>query len=264
MPSSSRPSFPSIGSDLPRCSPWSGTSLRRPRRPAPSRQGPVHRPPVRYAWTRLRMSRLCHPLQTMPEPGRHSRHTKASSGRPHQARAQLLLHQVLALSPSTTSLHRRNASRSTRSRDIHSFAAGEAFLRSCTKQFGPGFSALHGNTNKTYHTTGFTSYHTTSFTSFDIGQVPLHNTASPTTYTDRCASGPLTANERGPGENKLSPPGTALYRALSDFNASALLPSPQGHTSGTKPATALVVRQGSPSHLDRQLFRQLLHRSLPR
>ena len=33
----------------------------------------------------------------MPKPRRHSRHTKLSSGRPHQLRAQLLLHQVPAL-----------------------------------------------------------------------------------------------------------------------------------------------------------------------
>ena len=52
-------------------------------------------------------------------------------------------------SPSTTSLHHRNASRSTRSQDIVR-GRGEASSRSCTKPIGPDLSVLHGNVNKTY------------------------------------------------------------------------------------------------------------------
>ena len=36
--------------------------------------------------------------------------------------------------------------------------------------------------------------HLTGFTSSAIGRAPRHNTASPTAYTGRCASGSLTAN----------------------------------------------------------------------
>ena len=53
---------------------------------------------------------------------------KASSGQPHEVRTQLLLLRP-STSPSTTSLHRRNGSRSPRSWDINSFAAGKAFSR---------------------------------------------------------------------------------------------------------------------------------------
>ena len=58
--------------------------------------------------------------------------------------------------------------------------------RSYTRPIGPDSSALHGNTNKTYNTTGFTSS--------AIGWAPPHNAASPTACTDRCASGVLNAN----------------------------------------------------------------------
>ena len=51
--------------------------------------------------------------------------TQRSPGRPQQIRAQLLLHKVPALPCHGIFLHRRNASRSARSRGINSFAAGE-------------------------------------------------------------------------------------------------------------------------------------------
>ena len=88
------------------------------------------------------------------------------------------------------------------------------FSASCKKLIGPDFLALLGNANGTYSTTGFTC--------FAIGQEPPHDTAKQTAYTARCASGPPTANFRGPGANSPSLPGTASSRALSRSAASAL------------------------------------------
>ena len=117
----------------------------------------------------------------------------------------------------------------------------------------PDLSALHSNTIKTYNTTGFT------FSA--ICRAPLHNHVRLTVDTDICASGPLTANYRGPGAKCFSVPGTASSHAPSGCNASALLPSPQGPAFGAEPGAVSVVGQGSPSRLDRQFFRQLLYRS---
>ena len=158
-------------------------------------------------------------------------------------------------SRSTTYHHRRNASRSIRSRDINSFAAGELLSPPCTKLVGPTSSALLGNTNRTYCTSGFTY--------FDIGRAPLRSTARPTAYTARSASGPHTANCRGPGPKYSSRPGTASFHAPSGFTASALQLFQAGHTSDTNPVMASVGRS-RPSHLNGQLLSRLLHRPLPR
>ena len=124
--------------------------------------------------------------------------------------------------------------------------------RSCAKPTVPDLSALHINTIKTYNTTGFTSS--------AIGREPLHNHIRPIAYTDRCVSWPLTANYCVP-EKCFSAPGTASSHAPSGCNASALLPSPQGHASGAKPGAVSVVGPGSSSRLDRQFFRRLPHRA---
>ena len=58
----------------------------------------------------------------------------------------------LTTSPSTTSHHRLNASRSNRFRDNNSFAAVVASLRYSTKLIGLGYSAPPGNARWTYKT----------------------------------------------------------------------------------------------------------------
>ena len=134
-----------------------------------------------------------------------------------------------------------NSSSSTRSRGTNSFAAGEV-SSPCTKIVAPDASALLGSTNGTYSIT--------SAKSFDIDRAPPRGTARPTVYTARCASGPHTANYRGPGAKSSPRPGTASSRATPGLAASALQLFRPVHTFGTRPAMALVVRQSRPSHLN--------------
>ena len=179
----------------------------------------------------------------MPEPRRHSRPTQAPSGRPHiNTRSTPSPQSPHPSTSRSTSLHHQNASRSTRSRGINSFAAGEVSSPSCTKLIGQNSSAFLGNTNGTYSTTGPTS--------FAIGRASLRSTARPTPYTARCASGLHTANYRGPGAKSSPRPGTASSRATPGLAASALQLFRPVHTFGTRPAMALVVRQSRPSHLN--------------
>ena len=151
-------------------------------------------------------SHLRSPLQPMPERRRHSRHTKLSSGRPHQVRAQLLLHQVPPpfhvtlddISPPAERLEVGHTSG-------HQLVCGRGGV--LTRPVGPGFSAFHGNTNKTYNTIGFTSS--------AIGRASLHKIASSTADTGRCASGPLTANCHGSwGEILITPKYSLASRTL--------------------------------------------------
>ena len=165
----------------------------------------------------------------MPEPRRYLRPTQAHSSLPHQIRAQLLLHNVPALQRhGRRHLSTPERSRSTRSRGINSFAAGEASSPSCTNPSGQDSSALRGDTNGIDSTTGPTS--------FAIGRALLRSTARSTAYTARCGSGPHTANYRGPGAKSSSRPATDSSRAASGLAASALQLFRPGHTFGTRRA----------------------------
>ena len=184
----SRPSYPSIGSALSRSSP-----LDLHRSPLSQMVGP---------FTTNSCTSTSHPTCPDATPSLASSFSAANhAGTPttftkYQSKFRLAPPSTCSTpsppsprpstSPLMTSLRLRNGSISTRSRDINLFAAGEASSRSCTRPIGPDFSALHGSTNKAYNATGFASSAS--------GWAPPHSTASPTTYTGRCASGPLTAN----------------------------------------------------------------------
>ena len=136
----------------------------------------------------------------------------------------------LTTSPSTTSHHRLNASRSNRFRDTNSFAAVVASLRYSTKLIGLGYSAPPGNARWTYKTSDPTF--------FGTGRAHQYNTARPTAYTARCASVQPAANYRGLGAKSSSPRVTASSRVLFGSNTSAFPPFLPGLTFGTRPATA--------------------------
>ena len=93
----------------------------------------------------------------------------------------------------------------------------------------PDFSVVHGNENKTYNTTGYSSS--------AIGQALFLKTTSPHLKPTDAHRGCSPRISRGPGAKYFLLPGTASPHAPSGFNASALRPSPQRHTSGSKPAT---------------------------